>query len=223
MRHPRAIVFLLLVFFGIFSPPAYAQFNLKTGYNFSIVSSPGINRIVSDFNTSQSFSKPFRELHWLHGFEGGVRYKRGFHAVELTYQGAGKSFRATGLEPGAASKYTDKIKYSIQSAAFGYQLGQGLFGFGTDLQYQWYKFAYKSGISDEELKNIQHMTAFKFYLILNVQGNEGIDFAFQPYLVLPSKYFDLEPVSEILDTESVVKREKWIRYGLTMVFYNGEK
>ena len=67
-----------------------------------------------------------------------------------------------------------------------------LLGFGTDLQYQWYRFGYKSGISNAELKNIQHMTAFKFYVMLNVQGNEGIDFAFQPYLVLPSNYFDEE-------------------------------
>lgn len=214
---------LLLVFFGFFSPPAYAQVNLKTGYNFSILSTPELNRLISDFDKTQSYNKSFHELHWLHGFEGGLRYKKDIHAIELTYQGAGKGFKADGIAPGTTNAYSDKIKYAIQSIGLGYQLGQGAFGFGTDLQYQWYKFSYTNGISGDEHKNFQQMTAFKFYLMVTLKGHSGIDFAIQPYMILPSKEYDLNPIAQILGRDSGGVKEKWIRYGLTVLFYDGAK
>lgn len=223
MNCGRAIVILLLVFFGFFFSPAYAQVNLKTGYQFSILSTPELNRLVSDFNTTQSYNKSFRELHWLQGFEAGLRYKKDIHAIEITYQSAGKGFKADGIAPVTAKSYSDKIKYAIQSVGLGYQLGQGAFSLGTDLEYQWYKFTYTNGISGDEHKNFQHMTAFKFYLMVTLKGNEGIDFAIQPYMILPTKEYDLTPVAQILGKDTGSGNEKWIRYGLTVLFYNGSK
>jgi len=219
----RAISILLLAFFGFLSSPAYAQLNLKTGYNFSILSNPALDRLISDFNSSQSYTKTFGNLRWTHGFEAGLRGKVGMHALELTYQGANKALHATGSFPGTANEYTDKLSFSTQSGAIGYQAGNGFWGFGTDLQYQFYKVKYVDEEANTTFKNKQDMMAFKFYLMLTFSGNSDIDFVMQPYMVLPTKSYDLVPLSEMLKTEMDAGNDKWIRYGLTLLFYNGSK
>lgn len=223
MDRCRAILILLLLFFGFLPPPANAQINLKTGYSFSVLSTPALHRVVSSFNQSQSYISGFHDLDWLHGFEAGLRLKGGIHALELTYQGASKSFKATGLIPGSINKYTDKLRYSANSLAVGYQVGNGTLGMGTDLLFQFYKVKYEEGLTKHSFNNKQYMTAFKFYLMVTFRGDNGIDFAIQPFVILPTKTYDLRPLSEILHTESVTGEEKWVRYGLTISFYNGEK
>lgn len=223
MNRCRAISVLLLLFFGILSSPANAQINLKTGYSFSVLSTPALHQVVSSFNESQSYISRFHDLEWLHGFEAGLRLKGGVHAVELTYQGASKSFKANGLIPGTINKYTDKLRYSVNSVALGYQLGNGMFGMGTDLLFQFYKVKYEEGLTKHSFSNMQHMNAFKIYLMLTIKGDTGIDFALQPFVILPTKFYDLRPLSDILHTEPGVGEEKWVRYGLTISFYNGEK
>jgi hypothetical protein len=219
----RAFSFLLLLFFGFLSSPANAQINLKTGYSFSVLSTPALHRVVSSFNQSQSYISHFHDLDWMHGFEAGLRLKGGVHALELTYQGASKSFKATGLIPGSINKYTDNLRYSANSLAVGYQLTNGTLGIGTDLLFQFYKVKYVEGLTKHSFSNMQHMTAFKFYLMVTFKGDTGIDFALQPFVILPSKAYDLQPLADILHTEAGTGEEKWIRYGLTISFYNGKK
>lgn len=223
MNCSRAMVFLLLGFFSFLSSPAYTQINLKTGYNFSLVSYPGLDRLISAFNASQPYSSPFHDLRWLQGFEAGVRLKKDIHALEVTYQGASRTMKASGINSGTSETYTDHLVYSIHSGAIGYQLGSGSFGFGTDLQYQLYKIKYKAGLTKDVFKTTQHRMAFKIYAMFTFSGSESTDFVIQPYVVLPMKEYDLFPLSAILNTELNSKQEKWIRYGVTLLFYNGRK
>ena len=214
---------LLLAFFGYISSPAYAQINLKTGYNISILTNPGLDRLITSFNQTQPYTSPFSNLRWLHGLETGLRFKGGVHAFELTYQGAYKAFKANGLNSTTSATYTDKLKYAVHSVAAGYQLGSEGFGLGIDLQSQWYKFKYESGQTQAKSKNVQHMMSYKFYLMFTLHGDKNVDLALEPYMVLPTKYYNLEPISQVLGLEESVGKDKWIRYGLTVLFYNGSK
>ena len=217
----RANIILLLAFFDFLSSAAYAQLNLKTGYSFSILSNPGLDQVISDFNQSQSYSSSISNLRWLQGFEVGLRYKAGIHALELTYQDVYNSLTAIGQTAGTGVAYKDKLKFSVQSAAIGYQLGDGLIALGTDVQYQWYFAKYLPGITTDKFRNVQEMIGFKFYLMLTLEGNQGIDMAVQPYMVLPTKYYDLNPLAQALGTEETLGQDKWIRFGITLMFYNG--
>jgi len=223
MISQRAILVLFVAFLGMFSSPVYSQINLKTGYNFSFIDAPGLNDLISDFSESQEYSNSFPDLKWFQGFEGGVRFKGGIHALELTYQGGYQVLKAEGYNPIRASTYTDKLRFSVHTGAIGYQVSSGIFGLGTDLQFQWYKAKYENGVTSEKLKDVQEMFGFKFYLMFTLTGDNTIDLAFQPYMVLPTKNYDLEPLSNILGIEKELAQEKWIRYGLTVIFYNGEK
>src|SRR5688572_12168725 len=101
MSCPKAKIALLLAFFGCFSSPADAQINLKTGYNLSFLSVSSLDNMLSEYNDSKGYSSGFNNLRWLHGFEGGIRFKSGLQAIEVNYQGAYQALNATGSVSGS--------------------------------------------------------------------------------------------------------------------------
>ncbi|MEO5906739.1 MAG: hypothetical protein ABIQ11_08435 [Saprospiraceae bacterium] len=217
---PNAIPILLLAFFGCFSSPADAQINLKTGYNFSILLTDGLDQLISSINTSRSYDKPFSSIKWLHGLEAGLRWKGGTSALEITYQAAYKSTKASGVN--GTEVFDDVLKLFIHSAALGYQYSDGLFGIGTDLQYQLYRTKFTNGLEANSFLHKQKMTALKFYLMLTLKGGKGVDMALQPYYVLPFDEYDLVPLAQDLQVV-VSENQKLSRFGLTVLFYNGKK
>lgn len=223
MDRPKAMNYLLVAFFGFISLPVNAQFNLKTGYNISYVSMPGLDEVVSSFNASQTYTKSFHQLNWMHGLEAGLRYKFGAGAFEATYQGSFQQLRAEGDIAGTKDIYTDRIKFGIHSAAIGYQISGPVIGFGTDLQYQWYRVKVIYGLTEDTHKDVQNILALKIYLMATLTGNKGVDIAIQPYWLMPFDEYDLAPLNHFLGQEGDPGTEKWARFGLTILFYNGEK
>jgi len=221
MTTPKAILPLLVVFIGFFSSPADAQVNLKTGYNISFLSLPETEQLITSYNELQDYTSDFKTLTWLHGIEAGLRYKADVHGIELTYQGAYQTLKATGLN--GTEEYTDKMRFALHSIALGYQASDRRFGAGTDIQYQFYKVKFTPGQSTDVFRNTQNMLALKFYLMLTLPGHKGVDMALQPYYVLPFKTFDLNPLASHLQIEPSDQHDRWNRFGLTVLFYNGKK
>jgi hypothetical protein len=219
-RKPYGLI--LAAFFGIILP-MNAQVNLKAGYNISIVSDPGLDQVIETFSLTQPYTSSYKNLGWVHGFEAGLRLKSDIHAFELTYQNGYQPLKAQGDLNDGSGPYTDKIKLAIHSGAFGYQVTGDLFGMGTDLQFQWYSTKVDLAQNSSTYKHVQEMLALKFYLMLTLQGNGSVDAVLQPYFVLPFKTYDLDPLSQYLNQESGPTGKKWTRFGLTILFYNGEK
>jgi len=223
MDRPKAMWYLLAAFFGCICIPVNAQFNLKTGYNLSFLSTPGVNDVISSYNASQSYTKSFSKLTWMHGIEAGLRYKFGAGALEATYQASFQQLRAEDDIPGTKEVYSDRIKFGIHSGALGYQISGQVIGFGTDLQYQWYRTKVIYGLTEDTHKDIQNMLALKFYLMATLTGNKGVDIAIQPYWLMPFDEYNLNPLNTFLNQDGDPGSEKWTRFGLTILFYNGEK
>ncbi len=223
MDRPKAILHLLVAFIGCITMPVNAQFNLKTGYNLSFVSAPGLNEVVSTYDDSQTYTKSFPKLTWMHGIEAGLRYKFGAGAFEATYQGSFQQLRAEGDIVGTKDVYSDRIKFGIHSAALVYQVSGPIFGIGTDVQYQWYRTKVIYGLTQDTHKDIQNMFALKVYLMATLTGNNGVDIAVQPYWLSPFDEYNLAPLNHFLGQEGDPGSEKWTRFGLTILFYNGEK
>lgn len=214
---------MIAAFFGFLLPPVNAQVNLKAGYNISLVSDPGLDQVIDAFSVTQQYSSPFNKLSWMHGFEAGFRFKMDVHAFELTYQNAYQPLKAKGDLNSGNGPYTDKIKLGIQTGAIGYQVTGEVFGLGTDLQYQWYISKVELDGAPEKFKHVQKMLALKFYLMFTLKGSGGIDAALQPYFVLPFDTYDLDPLSLYLNQAEGPSGKKWIRFGLSVLFYNGNK
>lgn len=223
MNRSVSITAVLAAFFGFLLPPVNAQVNLKAGYNISLVSDPGLDQVVDAYSGSQPYSSPFNNLSWMHGFEAGLRFKADVHAFELTYQNAYQPLKAKGDFNNGNGPYTDKIKLGIQTGAIGYQVTGDVFGIGTDLQYQWYTTKVELVGVTEKFKHVQNMLALKFYLMFTLKGSGGVDAALQPYFVLPFDTYDLDPLSQYLNQEAGPTGKKWTRFGLSVLFYNGNK
>ncbi len=216
-------IFSLAVICSLCSQPLAAQFNLKAGYNISLVTDKGVNSVIDQFNSTQSYTRSFCHLTWAHGLEAGLRFKADVHAFELGYQGAYQVIKAKGETNGGAETYTDKLRFSINSASFGYNVTGDVFGMGADVQYQWYQTRAELTGRNQDLNRLQKMWAMKFYLQFTLHGQNAIDAVLQPYYVLPFEYYDLQPLSEYLNQEPGPAGDKWTRIGLSMLFYNGRK
>lgn len=221
MQYIKARLFLLVVFFGLLSLPGLAQVNLKTGYNISLISTQELDPVIETFNNVRGYSSGFQSLDWLHGFQAGIRYKANEHGIELYYQGAYQTLKAEGDLAGES--FTDKLRFAVHAIGFGYQASNSVFGAGTNLQYQLYKtkFIPEEGVGT--FKDTQSMWALKFYLMLILNGNNSVDLSLQPFYVLPFGSYDLDPLARFAGTESHSNSDRWKRFGISVVFYNGGK
>lgn len=222
MTNPKAIAGLLAVFFGLFSSPNNAQVNVKTGYSISLVSDPAVNDILDQYNSFFNYTKELKNLKWMHGFEAGIRYKSGPHAFELSYMGAYRNFRGYFTNPNGGNDIYDKIGFDVHAGGLGYQVSDGFFGIGTDIQYQWYVTKGELILPYRTFKDVQTMWATKLYLMLTLQGSSNVHFVLEPYYVLPFDGYDARPLQQFLGTADVnYPRNKWDRWGISLLFYNG--
>jgi hypothetical protein len=198
-----------------------AQVNLKTGYNLSFPSAKGMNQLIDIHNEQTGYDDPFSNMEWLHGLEAGFRLKGGIHALELTYQGSYQSLKAT--KSVAGQSYTDKLKSSIHALCLGYQVSEGHFGLGADFQYQFHRLRFEDGLTEVDFKETQRIPALKLYLMLTLGGAQAVDMAVQPYVVLPLRSLDYTGLKQHLQIEETISPEKWVRFGITLLFYNGQK
>ncbi len=214
---------ILAAFLGFLLPPVNAQVNLKAGYNISFVSDPGVNQVVETFNSSQTYISAFNKFSWMHGIELGFRFKADIHAFEISYQNAYQLLQAKDELIDGSGTYRDKIRLGIQSGAIGYQVTGDFFGIGTDLQYQWYTTKVDLESATEKFQHVQNMLALKCYMMFTLEGSGGIDASLQPYFVMPFDSYDLDPLSIYLNQEAGPVGKKWTRFGLSVLFYNGNK
>jgi len=221
MTIPRAIHGLLAVFFGILSLAVDAQVNLKTGYSISLNSDEAIDNIIAEHNQSTINSEKFKNLRWMHGFDAGLRYKAGPSAFELSYLGAYRHLRAEYPNPLGGDPLVDKLKFDVHSAGFSYQLSEGKFGVGAELQYQWYVTKATLTQPNRKFKDVQEMWGTKLYLMLILEGSSNVNLVIEPYYIIPHGTYNSQPLEQFLETSSNPSQNKWTRIGISFLFYNG--
>lgn len=221
MLYIKANPILLVVFFGLISLPGFAQINLKTGYNISLVTLQDLEPVIEDFNTIKGYTSGFQSLDWMHGFQAGIRYKANEHGVELYYQGAYQTLKAEGNIGG--EDFTDKFRFAVHAIGFGYQASSSFFGAGTNIQYQFYKAKFIPETGASGFRDLQKMWALKFYLMVILQGNNSVDMSLQPFFILPLTSYDLDPLARFAGSDLNSNNDRWKRFGISLVFYNGGK
>jgi hypothetical protein len=223
MTIPRAIRGLLAVFFGILSLAVDAQVNLKTGYSFSLNSDEAIDNIIAEYNQTTINTTKFKNLRWMHGFDAGLRYKAGASAFELSYIGAYRHLRAEYPNPLGGDPLVDKLKFDVHSIGLSYQLSEGYFGIGAELQYQWYVTKATLTQPNRKFKDVQEMWGTKLYLMLILEGSGDVSLVIEPYYIIPSGTYDSKPLQQFLETPTTQDQNKWTRFGISFLFYNGRQ
>ena len=223
MNHPRAILVLLAVFFGTISSPVNAQINLKSGYSLSFLHDDAVDYAIDRANALKTYGKEFHDLRWVHGFEAGLRFKAGIHALEVSYLGGYQRLRATFTNPAGGDDLTDKIKFDVHGASIGYQLSRDFFGAGFDLQYQWYVTRGELKSPDRGFKDSQGILAKQVYIMLILEGAGSSSMAIKPYYILPNKAYDATELNQFFGVKDGPEKDKWNRFGISIMFYNGAK
>lgn len=221
MTFPKAIPGLMAIFFGFFSLPGNAQVNVKAGYSFSLVHDDAIDQLVDEVNQAGTYDRDYKNLRWLHGFDFGLRFKSGLHALEIGYLGAYRHLVAHTNDPTGGNDIKDKLIFDTESACLGYQLSDEHFGLGVELQYQWYITKAKLKLPERSFKDVQEMWATKLYLMLILEGSGSVTAVIEPYYILPTKGYNAQPLQEYLETTIHPSDNRWTRFGLSFLFYNG--
>ncbi len=186
------------------------------------MSDDGMNRVVHFFDNPE-YTSAFHDFQWLHGIEVGMRYKNHVQALELSYQGAYQRLQATGTHVDNNVNFTDKIRVAIHSGCLGYHLSGDVVGAGAELQFQWYHTKANVYPREETLKHVQAMTGYSFFMLFTLSGRHAIDMVLKPYVILPGKRYDLDPLLQYSGVKVDVPHQKWTRFGLSVLFYNGGK
>jgi|GEM_PF-1241750 len=221
MTFHKAVTCLLVLFFGILSLPIIGQINIKAGYSFSLVHDDAIDQLVDEVNQANDYEHNLKNLRWMHGFDVGLRFKSGPHALELSYLGGYRHLLGTNPNPGGGSDIKDKLIFDTESFGLGYQLSDNHFGMGAELQYQFYYTKAKLTLPDQSFKDIQKMWATKLYLMVILEGSGSVTAVIEPYYILPTKGYDPQPLQHFMETTINPTNNKWTRFGLSFLFYNG--
>jgi len=217
----KAISGLIAVFLGFLSFSANAQINVKAGYSFSLVHDDAIDQLVDEVNQANDYEHDFKHLRWVHGFDFGLRFKSGSHALELSYLGGYRHLLGTNPNPGGGSDIKDKLIFDTESFGLGYQLSDDHFGLGAELQYQFYYTKAKLTLPEMNFKDVQEIWATKLYLMLILEGSGSVTAVIEPYYILPTKGYNAEPIQEFMEVSLQPSQNKWTRFGLSFLFYNG--
>jgi hypothetical protein len=155
--------------------------------------------------------------------ETGLRIKSHVHALELSYQGGYQRLRAKGNLNGGGERFIDRMTLGIHAVSLGYQATDGVFGLGADLQYQWYLTKVELAQASSGFKNVQNNVSTKIYGMFTFTESLGIDMSIQPYWVMPFHAYNSSPLQNYLQVDGSFSEDKWTRFGLTLLFYNGAK
>jgi len=221
MTCSKAIFWLLVLFLGMCSLSIQGQVNIKAGYSFSLVADKAVDDLIKELNQGGTYSRDYKNLGWLHGFDVGLRFKSGPNALEISYLGAYRHLTAHTLNPAGGSDFIDKLVFDVQSAGLGYQLADEKFGLGVDVQYQWYVTRAKLTQPERKFKDVQEMWATKFYLMVILGGSGSVSAVIEPYYILPFSGYNAGPIKQYLEVDAHPSDNQWKRFGLSFLFYNG--
>jgi hypothetical protein len=110
----------------------------------------------------------------------------------------------------------------VHSACIGYQLSGEFVGIGGEIQYQWYKTKANFEQPPREFKHVQSMLGYSVYMLFTFPGQGSIDLALKPYFIFPSETYDHKPLQAFNGAEIYIPEEKWKRFGISLLFYNGD-
>jgi|GEM_PF-2909347 len=206
---------------------AYAQFNIKVGYNGAYVNSAKANQIIDAFNDTRSTeSGKIRLSKFLHGLELGARYKV---TENLRFDIGLSALNASNETEGVILSPTETISSEWRTTLTNYFVGiesqYGFFGLGANIGLQKLRYRNNTSLSSEK-RNIVDQTELNSRFYLNLEStSSNMSFALRPYVSIAWKPYnvgalelDLNPLQS---APTEVFEEDLLVYGLTILFFNG--
>jgi len=222
MKYTLAFVFFLsTINLGL------AQFNIKIGYDYAYTQPNTHNQIIDQFNASNSFLNEFtsfEKLNSMHGVLLGVRHRWSDVALNLEFTPLFRLREFKGFDPTSEEEIFRKNFYRFASYSAGLEFFINKISIGGSFDYN--IFRVRSEQNDRRDRYISFQDeAFgsRFFVGINVMGNEQMSISLQPYVRIPWSKFDLTDFENAMGTDSNLdsNEEGMMIYGIRLVFNNG--
>lgn len=215
---------LFLVSFA-FVTAVSGQFNTEIGYSFSYLTGPSTNNIIDNYNQNQEMIRKMQNLNFADGFNAGLTYKTGLAKFGIFWES--QTAKKTGIEgtlTGAASEKT--LLYYFNSIGGGLALMGNKFGLGATLDYSLFRLkTNKSGIKERiDIIKDNHFSN-KAYLIFNLRINSRMAIEFKPFVRIPWKNMELQPMADYLGVgmDPDFRTSNFVFYGVSFSILNGRQ
>ena len=222
---------ILLIFFGcLFSFNLLAQFNAKVGYQYSYYGSGTDvhNAIIDQLNTNNSNTlENYQEMDRIKGFHGlllGARYRLDAVAVNLELSTMFQRLKNEGLEPVSGETLFREHYYGIVSYSGGLEFFIKKISFGGTLDLNRLRIRAENDMRpDRHVILKENSFSSHFFIGINLNGNDVLSLAIQPYVQIPWTKFDLTGLESQLDTGADVDsyEDGFLNFGLRIIFQNG--
>ena len=225
----RTTLLLLLGLF--FSFPVFSQFNLSAGYVYGQTDPEVTNEIITSLNQSISWlpeDEYMKTVNGLHGYHIGMRYRYEVIGITagMTSKYALTEYRAENL---SMTEFYREWYYRMNTLSAGLEFFAGRVSFGGTFDYNYLRVRSEDnyGTRSDRYTFLQsEALSSHFFLGFNLDGNDLLSIAVQPYVQIPWTNFDLTPFNDqIKDLEFPGERleegDGFLNYGIRLIFQNG--
>jgi hypothetical protein len=227
-RQTRIVKLFLLIL--TFNNLVNAQFNTEIGYTASFLKAKEVNSIFRIYNNNQnSMIDTMKNLNFINGFNAGIIYRAGI----MRFAASWESLTATrhsveGSIIGQDPISEKKLYFYFNTISGSLSLIKNHFGIGTGIDYNFFRLkTTKSGINSKVdlIKPEKQFLSNKTFMIINFKVNSKLAIELKPYIRVPLKKIDLDPLEEYLNTEKNenFRYANFIQYGLSFNILNGKQ
>lgn len=227
-RQIRIVKLFLLIF--MFNNLANAQFNTEIGYTAAYLKASEVNSIFRIYNNNQnSMIDTMKNMNFINGFNAGIIYRAGI----MRFAASWESLTATrhsveGSIIGQDPVSEKKLYFYFNTISGSLSLIKDHIGIGSGIDYNFFRLkTTKSGISSKVdlIKPEKEFLSSKTFLIFNFKVNSKLAIELKPYIRIPLKKIDLEPLEDYLNTEKNenFRYANFIQYGLSFNILNGKQ
>jgi hypothetical protein len=220
------IIVLLLTINNI----ANAQFNTEIGYTAAYLKAREVNSIFRIYNNNQvSKIDTMKNMNFISGFNAGIIYRAGLLRFAASWESLTSSRHSIeGSIIGQDPISEKKLYFYFNTISGSMSFINDQIGIGSGIDYNFFRVkTTKSGISSKVdlIKPEKDFLSSKTFLIFNIWVNNKLSIEFKPYIRIPLKKIDIEPLQEYLNTEKNenFRYANFIQYGLSFNILNGKQ
>ena len=180
------------------------------------------------FNTNNNNTlNNYQEMDRLRGFHGlllGARYRFEPVALNAELTSMFQRIESEGIEPISGKTFFKEHYYGIISYSAGLEFFVKKFSFGGTLDINRLRIRAENDVRpDRHIILKESSFSSHFFIGINLDSNDQLSLAIQPFVQIPWTQFDLTGLESQLDTGANVDdfKDGFLNFGIRIIFNNG--
>ncbi len=201
-----------------------AQLNMKAGFTTMYIQASDFNGVIQEFNIAEAeqLQNPIPDLHFLNGIQVGLRYKFDVIMVDFTWENTLRKRDGFGeTADGALFEREYFFNFNTLSLSLETRLTPN-FHFSAGVGRRTFRIRREIGNSDKKInisKSDQYYLQVKPIFVISPYARTPL--ALSPFVIYPLSEIGLGGFREDLDLPSANSNERFVSFGLSLVYYYG--